>query len=328
MSAGASWAGRRVLVTGGCGFIGSNLARALVAGGAEVTVLDSLDPAYGGNLFNLDGVAPRLRLVRADLRDAAALPDLVRGHEAVFNLAGQTSHMESMRDPLTDLDINTRAQVGLLEAVRAHAPRARVVFASTRQIYGVPRALPVDESHPVAPVDVNGINKAAAEAYHLLYARVHGLWCASLRLTNTYGPRMRVKDARQTFLGIWLRRAVEGQPFEVWGGGQLRDYTYVDDAVAAFLAVAERDDACGLAFNVGGDAAYSLADTARILAQESGASFVTRDFPADRKPIDIGDYQADDALLRRLTGWRPQATLRDGLRASLDYYRAHLAHYL
>ena len=227
--------GRRVLITGGLGFIGSNLARTLTGLGARVSVVDSLVPEYGGNQRNLAGIASRMKVHVADVRDWPRLPSLVRGQDFLFNLAGQTSHMDSMTDPQTDLDINCRAQLAILEACRLHNPGIRIVFASTRQIYGRPDYLPVDERHPLRPVDVNGINKLAGESFHLLYSRVHGIAATALRLTNTIGPRMRVKDARQTFVGVWVRRLVEGEPFEVWGGDQLRDFTYVDDAVEAFL---------------------------------------------------------------------------------------------
>ena len=243
------FAGRRVLITGGLGFIGSNLARALVGLGARVSIVDSLVPEYGGNRRNLAGIAARVKVHVADVRDWPRLPDLVRGQDFLFNLAGQTSHMDSMTDPQTDLDINCRAQLAILEACRLHNPGIRIVFASTRQIYGRPDYLPVDERHPLRPVDVNGINKMAGEAFHLLYSRVHGIAATALRLTNTIGPRMRVKDARQTFVGVWVRRLVEGEPFEVWGGEQLRDFTYVDDAVEAFLLAAAKPEAVGEVFN-------------------------------------------------------------------------------
>jgi len=323
------YAGRRVLITGGLGFIGSNLARRLVALGARVTVVDSLIPEYGGNRHNLAGLAGRVRVHVADVRDWPRLPRLVRGQDYLFNLAGQTSHMDSMTDPQTDLDINGRAQLAILEACRVHNPGIRIVFASTRQIYGRPDYLPVDERHPLRPVDVNGINKLAGESFHLLYSRVHGLRSTALRLTNTIGPRMRVKDARQTFVGVWIRCLVEGRPFEVWGGEQRRDFTFVDDAVEAFLLAAARPEAVGEIFNLGGPPPVTLQRLAELLVElNHGGAFVVREFPADRKKIDIGDFYADDRRIGRRLGWRPRTDLRTMLARTLEFYRRELRHYV
>jgi UDP-glucose 4-epimerase len=323
------FAGKRILITGGLGFIGSNLARALVALGARVSIVDSLVPEYGGNRRNLAGIAGRVKVHVADVRDWPRLPDLVRGQDFLFNLAGQTSHMDSMTDPQTDLDINCRAQLAILEACRQHNPAIRIVFASTRQIYGKPDYLPVDERHPLRPVDVNGINKIAGESFHLLYSRVHGIAATALRLTNTIGPRMRVKDARQTFVGVWVRRLVEGEPFEVWGGSQLRDFTYVDDAVEAFLLAAARPEAVGEVFNLGGPPRVTLQRLAELLVEiNRGGSFVVRAFPGERKKIDIGDYFADDRLIARKLGWRPRTDLRTALARTVAYYRKELRHYV
>jgi UDP-glucose 4-epimerase len=325
----ADFQGEAVLITGGAGFIGSNLAIRLLELGAAVTIVDSMIPEYGGNLANLPDGGPRLRLNISDVRDEHAMRYLVRDHAYLFNLAGQTSHMDSMQDPFTDLDINARSQLSILEACRKHNPRIKIVFASTRQIYGRPDYLPVDEKHPLRPVDVNGVNKVAGEHYHLLYNNVYGIRACVLRLTNTYGPRMRVKDARQTFVGIWIRLLLEGKPFEVWDGHQLRDFTYVDDAVEAMLLAAGRKDSSGRAFNLGGDEVVSLRQLAELLVEANGGGdFLQKSFPEDRKRIDIGDFYADYRSIREAFGWKPRVPLREGLRRTLDYFRGNLAQYV
>jgi UDP-glucose 4-epimerase len=326
---GDAFRNRRVLITGGLGFIGSNLAHRLVTLGAEVVLLDSLIPEYGGNLFNIAGIEDRVKVNISDVRDAHSMRHLVQGQDYLFNLAGQTSHMDSMLDPYTDLEINCRAQLYILEACRNYSPAIRIVFASTRQIYGKPDSLPVNEQHLLRPVDVNGINKMAGEWYHILYNNVFDLTCCSLRLTNTYGPRMRIKDARQTFLGVWIRLVLEEKPFEVWEGGQLRDFTYVDDAVDALLLAAGSGNASGRIFNLGGDRIISLTDLADLLVEvNGGGEYALRSFPPDRKRIDIGDYYADDRAIRAALGWEPKVSLRDGLTRALTFYREHLRHYV
>jgi len=321
--------GARVLITGGAGFIGSTLAIRLVQLGAQVTVLDSLIPEYGGNLFNLQPVSEQVRVHITDVRNQHGLQHLVRDQDYLFNLAGQTSHMDSMTDPQTDLEINCRAQLSLLEVCRAVNNRLRLVYASTRQIYGKPDRLPVPETHPLRPVDVNGINKLAGEFYHLLYSDVYGIPATVLRLTNTYGPRMRIRDARQTFVGVWIRRLLEGQPFDVWGGQQLRDFTWVEDCVDALLLAAVHPDTPGKCLNLGGCQPVSLLQLAELLVQCHGdGSFVVREFPADRKKIDIGDFYSDDTAFRQLTGWQPATPLASGLELTLAYFRKHLASYV
>jgi UDP-glucose 4-epimerase len=323
-----AFAGRRVLITGGAGFIGSNLARRLVRLGAVVTVVDSLIPEYGGNRRNLAGLERKVQVHIADVRDAHRLPHFVQDQDFLFNLAGQTSHMDSMSDPQTDLEINARAQLSILEACRRHNPGVRIVFASTRQVYGRPEYLPVDEWHPLRPVDVNGINKLAGEEYHLLYHTVHGLRTCALRLTNTIGPRMRIRDARQTFLGVWIRQLLESRPIEVWGGAQLRDFTYVDDAVEAFLLAAASPAAVGQVFNLGGRERISLRALADLLIEiAGGGQRAIRRFPAARRKIDIGDFYADYGLIERTLGWRPRTALRAALARTVAFYRRELRHY-
>jgi UDP-glucose 4-epimerase len=324
-----TYAGKKVLITGGMGFIGSNLARQLLQWDAKVTLVDSLIPEYGGNRRNIAGLEEKLCASLTDVRNHAKLPGLVGGQDFLFNLAGQTSHVDSMTDPETDLEINCRAQLAILEACRLHNPGIRIVFASTRQLYGRPESLPVAESHPLRPVDVNGINKQAGESFHLLYSKVHGIRSTVLRLTNTIGPRMRVKDARQTFVGVWIRALVEGRPFEVWEGSQLRDFTYVDDAVEAFLLSAANDQAVGEVFNLGGPPPVTLRELAeRLVALHPGGSFELKQFPAERKKIDIGDYYADYRLIQDRLGWRPKVSLNQALEKTLSYYRSELPHYV
>jgi UDP-glucose 4-epimerase len=324
-----AFAGSRVLITGGAGFIGANLAHRLAALDAKITIVDSLIPEYGGNLHNLDGLDGRVRLNIADVRDEHSMNYLVQGQDYLFNLAGQTSHMDSMRDPYTDLEINCRAQLAILEACRKHNPAIRLVYASTRQIYGKPDYLPVDERHLLHPTDVNGINKMAGEWYHILYNNVYGIRACALRLTNTYGPRMRVKDARQTFLGIWIRRVIEGEPVQVWGDGlQIRDFTYVDDCVEALLLAAREPGAVGQIFNLGSDETINLRDLAALLITIAGEGrYEVMPFPADRKPIDIGDYYADYRLVQGRLGWAPRVRLREGLARTLAFYRENCEHY-
>lgn len=326
-SAGAAfWRGKRVLVTGGAGFLGSGLCHALAGLGASVTALDAMLPEGGANRANLANSG--IPVVEADLRDAELAPH-VEGLDVLFNMAAQTSHAGSMADPFTDLAINATAQLRLIAALRAAAPRAVVVHASTRQFYGRPQYLPVDEKHPLNPPDANGVSKLAGEQYWLMECRVQGRPVVSLRLTNCYGPRLRVKDARQTFLGIWFRRLLEGEPFEVWGGAQLRDLAYLDDVVAAFLVAAETPGCAGRAYNLGGASPVSLAELAEAtVAAHGGGRYVVRDFPADRAPIDIGSFHADDTSFRSATGWAPAVTLPEGLRRSLDWFRPRLNDYL
>jgi len=321
---------KNILITGGLGFIGSNLAHHLVELGANVLLVDSLIRKYGGNTFNVNGIEDQVRVNIADMRDEHGLRYLVQDQEIIFNLAGQVSHTDSMKDPFTDLEINARSQLSLLEACRHGNPGAKIVFASTRQIYGKPEYLPVDERHRLQPVDVNGVNKLAGEWYHILYHQVHDLKTVSLRLTNTYGPRMRVKDARQTFLGWWLRQIVEGRRFQIYGAGhQKRDFNFVDDAVTALLLAGCRDNANGKIYNLGGRRSIRLIDLADLLIEINGSgSYELVSFPEDRKRIDIGDYHGDYHKIKNDLGWEPKVDLREGLTLALAYYRQHLQHYV
>ena len=322
MNCSETFSGKNVLITGSLGFIGSSLARRLLAEGAEVTLVDSLIPQYGGNLFNIHDIKDRVTVNITDVRDPHAMEHLIQGRDYLFNMAGQTSHLDSMTDPKTDLEINASAQLSILEACRKFNQRVRIVFASTRQLYGKSEYLPVDEKHPIKPVDVNGINKLTGELYHLLYNNVHHIRACALRLTNTYGPGMRVKDARQTFLGIWIRNLIEGKPILVFGDGlQVRDFNYIDDVVEAFLMSALDPKAEGEVYNLGSTEYISLKDLADMIVEIFGkGSYSLVPFPPERKAIDIGDYYSDFSKIRDALRWTPCVSLREGLRKSLEYY--------
>jgi dTDP-glucose 4,6-dehydratase/UDP-glucose 4-epimerase len=324
-----SYSRKKILITGGLGFIGSNLARFLVSQGAHVTVVDSLIPQYGGNPFNIADIRDKVQVNITDVRDPHAIKHLVKGQNYLFNLAGQTSHLDSMVDPQTDLDINVSAQLSILEACRLNNPDIKIVFASTRQLYGKPDYLPVDENHPIRPVDVNGINKLAGEWYHLLYNHVYGIRACALRLTNTYGPGMRVKDARQTFLGIWVRMLLEGNIIKVFGDGQqLRDFNYIDDCVDALQLAGACEKTNGKVYNLGSKEVISLKDLAKLITSLGyGGSYELIPFPEDRKAIDIGDYFSDFSLISAELGWSPQVKLQQGLLKTLEYYSKHRSSY-
>ena len=324
------FSGKKVLITGGLGFIGSNLARKLLELECKVTVVDSLIPEYGGNLRNVEDIRDKISINLTDIRDYFSINELIKKQDFLFNLAGQTSHLDSMENPFADLDINARAQLSILEACRKSNPDIRIVFASTRQIYGRPQYLPVDEKHPRHPVDVNGINKIAGEQYHILYQEVYGIASSVLRLTNTYGPRMRIKDARQTFLGIWIRNLLQGKPIQVFGDGkQRRDYNYVEDVLDALLIAAAEKNAIGKVYNLGAPDPLSLEDTAKIMCHKTeGGDYQMIPFPEDRKAIDVGDFICDYSAFSNSFGWQPKITFEEGITKSLDFFKKELEYYL
>ncbi|MFM7582427.1 MAG: NAD-dependent epimerase/dehydratase family protein [Caldilinea sp.] len=330
MNAASNYAGKKVLITGGLGFVGSNLARRLVDLGAQVTVVDSLIPDYGGNWFNLDCYTDRLRVNIADVRDPFSMRALVAGQEILFNLAGQVSHLDSMVDPFTDLEINVRSQLSILEACRHENPAIKVVYAGTRQQYGKPRYLPLDEQHIQAPTDINGVNKLAGEGYHVVYQTAYGLRTNSLRLTNTYGPRQLIKHNRQGFIGWFIRLAVEGRTIQLYGDGQqLRDLTFVEDVVDAFLRAGLDEKANGAVFNLGGDAPICLLDLARLIVDLAGRGRVELvPWPEARKKIDVGDVYSSYARIQQVLGWQPVTPLRAGLERTLAYYTQFFDQYV
>jgi UDP-glucose 4-epimerase len=320
---------KRVMVTGGLGFIGSNLARRLLTLEAEVMLVDSLIPDYGGNWFNIHELKDQVQVNIADIRDEYSMRYLVRQQDYIFNLAGQVSHIDSMIDPFTDLEINTRAQLSLLEACRHNNPTVKIIFASTRQIYGIPDYLPLDERHLLHPTDVNGINKMAGEWYHIVYNNVYNLRAVSLRLTNTYGPGQLMKHNRQGFIAWFIRQIITGQEIEIFGDGeQRRDLNFVDDVVDAFLRAAASDRSDGQIYNLGSDEPISLKDLAELLIELNGqGSYRLTPFPAERKRIDIGDVYCAYFRLRDQLGWRPSTSLRQGLAQVIAYYQQYGEHY-
>lgn len=314
---------RKVLITGGLGFIGSNLAIELVERGAKVTLLDSMIPAYGAMIENIEPIRNRVEVNFSDVRDLHSLPYVVRDQEVIFCLAGQVSHIESMQEPLVDLDINCRSQLSLLECCRRENPTVRLVFAGTRQIYGKPQTLPVTESHPLEPTDINGVNKLAAEMYYKLYANIYGMSTISLRLTNTYGPRMDLRNRKKGFVGVFLQQALQGERIRLFGDGQQRrDFNFVSDVTRALALSGTIARACGESFNIGHHEHHSLIEFLELLNRHCPVEYQCVPFPPDLKAIDIGDYYADYTRFQELTGWRPQVGLDDGLQQTIQFYRS------
>lgn len=319
------YAGSSCLVTGGLGFIGSNLSLALAQAGASVTIVDSLEPRHGGDRRNVEGAS--VEVVIADIAEREAVAEPLAGADYVFNLAGQVSHLDSMTDPLHDLDINARSQLAFLEHVRKLNPGASVVYASTRQVYGRPLHTPVDETHPLDPVDVNGVSKLAADRLHRLYHRVHSMPASVLRLSNVYGPRQRLDGDHQGFLPAFVRRALEGETISVFGdGSQRRDCLYVDDAVTALLGAADNPSAYGEVFNIGHHEHESLLDIAHAVVAAAGSGDVeTAAWPEDRARIAIDSYWTDYSKATRMLDWEPSWSLTDGLEETLGHYRSRVA---
>jgi UDP-glucose 4-epimerase len=321
--------GKKVLITGGLGFIGSNLARALVESGAQVHLVDSLDPDCGGNRFNIFGIEDRVYVSILDIRDTDSLSELVARQDFLFNLAGRTSHLGSLQDPLSDQEVNSTAHLSLLQACLTVNPGVRIVYASTRQVYGRPASLPVDETHPPAPVDFNGVSKLSAEYHHKIFHDVYGLRTTCLRMTNSYGPGMRVRDAHQSFIGWWFRLALEGQELPVYAdGSQLRDFTFVEDVVDALLLSAVHPAAEGQIYNLGGETPIHLLDLARLIVELAGSgSYRIVPYPVERKKIDIGSFYSKYDRIRADLGWSPKIKLHAGIAATLAFYRQNRDRY-
>lgn len=320
---------KKVLITGGLGFIGSALAHRLVDLGADVLLVDSLLPDYGGNLFNIEDIKDRVTVNIADVRDESGMFYLVKNRDFMFNLAGTLSHIDSMTDPYTDLEINCRSQLTILEACRKNNPGIKIVFSGTRGQYGRAQYLPVDEKHPMCPTDVNGINNMAGEWYHILYNNVYGIRATSLRLTNTYGPRHQMKHSKQGYLNWFVRLAIESREIPIYGDGmQKRDFNYIDDVVSALLLAAATDDTNGEVYNIGSGASISVLDSLKSVIKCAGkGSYKIIPFPPDKKKIEIGDYYADYSKFAKVTGWRPRVEFEAGLKKTIDYYEKFKAKY-
>jgi UDP-glucose 4-epimerase len=326
----SEYKGRSVLITGGLGFIGSNLAHKLVSlGDVEVIILDALLPDQGGNPFNIEGIRDKVKVHAASLCDDWVVKHLVGGVDYIFNLAGSVSHVNSMSDPQRDLELNCSAQLVLLEACRSFNPHVKIVFTSTRQVYGKPVYLPFEEGHRIAPLDINGINKHTAENYHLLYHRAYGTRSVCLRLTNTYGPRQLLSHDRQGFIPWFIRKAIDGDVIELFGDGkQKRDINYVDDVVEALL-LAGASEACeGDVFNLGGDTPITLRELADELINIAGrGSVLCVPFTPERQLIEIGNSYSSYKKIESVLGWRPRTPLREGLARTVEFYRRHRDQY-
>lgn len=319
---------KNVLITGGLGFIGSTLAIKLVRLGAKITVIDSLVPEYGGNLFNINPVKSSVKVNISDVRDRHSMNYLVQDQDILFNLAGTLSHVDSMRDPFTDLEINCISQLSILEACRHNNPKIKILYAGTRNQYGKAKYLPVDEKHPLEPTDVNGINCNAGEYYHLLYNNVYGIKACSLRMTNTFGPRHQMKHPRQGVLNWFLRQLIDGETIKLFGTGkQIRDTSYVDDVVEVFLLAGASKKVWGEVYNLGGTP-VSLNDFVKTAIKVLGkGKFRVVPFPGNQKKIEIGDYIADYTKITKALGWKPKTGLEKGLKKTFKYYERYKKHY-
>lgn len=319
---------KKILVTGGLGFIGSNLVIRLVQEGAKVTIVDSLIPSYGGNLFNIDPIKNKVKISLSDVRDTRKINKLVKNQEIIFNLAGTLSHIDSMTDPMTDLEINCRAQLSLLESVRKYNPSARIIYAGTRNQYGKAKYLPVDENHPQEPTDINGINNIAAEKYHLMYNSVYRIKTVSLRMTNTFGPRHQMKHPRQGVLNWFIRQLMDGVEVKLFGSGkQIRDVNYVDDVEGALYLIGASESGWGEAYNLGGTPISLLEFVKKTIKIVGKGKVKLVPFPKDREAIEVGDYIASYKKITKAYGWKPKVTLEEGIESTIQFYNKYKKHY-
>lgn len=320
---------KNVLITGGLGFIGSNLAIALVRLGANVTIQDSLSPTHGGNKHNIFPIEQQVKLVLHSCNEFDTLRQSVANADVIYHLAGQTSHSDSMKTPIDDVEANVFATVNLLEACKQENNQAKIVFTSTRQVYGKPKFLPVDENHELDAIDVNAINKMASEQYLKLYFNLFKIKSTILRITNTYGPRIKLSGNNQGFLGIFLRQALLGEEIFIYGDGtQLRDFLYVNDAVDALLWSPISNPCESEIYNIGSNAVMSIKDFLSVLSKIIPLDCRIVDFPSDRLAIDIGDYYSDFSKFKKNTNWHPNTSVELGLSETIEYYQEHIDYYV
>ena len=320
---------KRVLVTGGLGFIGSNLTIRLVELGARVTIVDNMMPRLGGNLSNVKQIADHIHINFSDVRDSHSMDYLVKDQEFIFHLAGQVNHVDSIRNPIQDLDINCRGTLVLLESCRQYNRDVKIIFAGTRGEYGSSVKLPVAEDHPTNPKGIYAVTNLTAEKMILVYDNVHKIPGACLRITNTYGPRHQMAHDEYGVLNWFIRKAIDGEIVPVFGDGRiLRDFLYVDDLVDCFLQVAACDRAYGEVFNVGSGIPISFIELAKKIVQIAGKGKVAfTEFTQERKEVEPGDYYTDISKIKQIVGWEPKTDLEQGLRRTIEFYRKYKKEY-
>jgi len=322
--------GQRVLVLGGLGFFGSNIVHKCVGLGAEVTVFDAMIEPYGFNLANLKGIEKKVGLLKQDMRNFGDLSKAVKEKDLIFNCAGQVSHVDSMKEPFLDIELNIVANLNLLEACRKFNGNAKIVYAGTRAQVGKAEYTPIDEKHPTNPVDVYGIDKLTAEKYLLLYSSAYGIKGVSIRSTNGFGPRHQMKHGLYGILNWFIRLALEGKTISVYGTGeQLRDYLYIDDIVNAMVSCGQSEKANGQIYNVSSGKGIKFIEMVKKIIEFSGkGKYELKPFPEERKMIETGDVVLSYKKINRELGWEPLTSFDDGLKKTIDFYKKHLKEYV
>lgn len=314
---------KEVLITGGLGFIGSNLAIELVKEGARVTILDNLQKGLGANYFNIVPIKNKVKVTVADIRSQSAMNSAVRGKDYIFHLAGQVSHIDSIKYPLKDLSINAEGTLVTLEACRKYNPETKLIFTGTRGQYGSSVRLPVSENHPMNPKGVYAITNLCAEKLVMVYDEIHKIRAIALRITNTYGPRHQMMHDEYGVLNWFIRKAIDNEVIPVFGNGLIkRDFLYIDDLVKALVMCGLSNDAYGNIFNIGSGKATDFVELAKIIISiAKSGSFKFTDFSKERKEIEPGDYYADIKKIKTIVGWKPAVSLNEGIERTINYYK-------